>query len=303
MQSMLCGELESRGYKARVLSIDHVNQLQQDIKEALEINGRSESFCSFIGRCLDFNLPDTMQNIRSIIVCAAPSSRARVFFNHKGKRHQIFIPPTYVDMFSASEKMMKQIKAILEPCNYNVIKAGLPNKLLAVRSGLGHYGRNNICYIPGMGSFARLAAFYSDMPCEEDNWYEAKQMETCHKCSACSKNCPTGSVKTDVRLINAERCICNINEHRGDFPNWMEPQWHNSLVGCFKCQEVCPENKDFIGNIVDIGEFSDEETDILLQGVPLEAVPPETKVKLEKMNMVVYYSCLPRNLRVLLEQN
>lgn len=301
MQRILYGELDSSGYKARVLSVEHVKQLQQDIKEALELNGRSEAFCSFIDRCLDFNLPDTMKNIRSIIICAAPSPRARVFFNYKGKRHQVFIPPTYIDMFSASEKMMWQIKTILEPYNYNVIEAGLPNKLLAVRSGLGRYGRNNICYVPGMGSFARLAAFYSDIPCEEDNWSEAKQMEICHKCSACSKNCPTGSIKAGIRLVNAERCICNINEHRGDFPDWLEPQWHNSIVGCFKCQEVCPENKDFIGNIVDIGEFSNEETQILLQGVPLESIPPETRVKLEKMNMIVYYSCLARNLKVLLD--
>jgi epoxyqueuosine reductase len=36
----------------------------------------------------------------------------------------------------------------------------LPLKSLAVRSGLAAYGRNNVCYVPGMGSFLELVGLY-----------------------------------------------------------------------------------------------------------------------------------------------
>jgi len=37
----------------------------------------------------------------------------------------------------------------------------VPIDRLAVRGGLATYGRNNVTYVPGMGSFHRLSAFYS----------------------------------------------------------------------------------------------------------------------------------------------
>jgi epoxyqueuosine reductase len=37
-------------------------------------------------------------------------------------------------------------------------------KRLAVRSGLARYGRNNVTYVEGMGSFLELSASLTDMP-------------------------------------------------------------------------------------------------------------------------------------------
>jgi hypothetical protein len=93
-----------------------------------------------------------------------------------------------------------------------------------------------------------------------------------------------------------------MNEHVGVFPDWIDKSWHNSIVGCFLCQEACPENRKNLGNIVRMYEFSDEETEMLLSGVPLESIHAETRTKLEKINMIVYYKCMPRNLKVLFEK-
>ena len=42
-------------------------------------------------------------------------------------------------------------------------------KLAAVRSGLAQYGRNNICYVEGMGSFFSFHAYLTDRVFEEDH--------------------------------------------------------------------------------------------------------------------------------------
>ena len=74
----------------------------------------------------------------------------------------------------------------------------MPWKLLAVRSGLAQYGKNNITFIQGLGSFYRLVAFISDLPCAEDNWGEFKSLDDCRNCDACTKACPSGAIGPDA---------------------------------------------------------------------------------------------------------
>jgi epoxyqueuosine reductase len=185
-----------------------------------------------------------------------------------------------------------------------VARAVLPKKLLAVRSGLATYGRNNITYVPGMGSFYRLAAFYSDLPCQKDSWREAQMMAACENCSACLRNCPTGAISADRFLLHAERCIVYHNEQPGDvpFPRWMDPSWHNCLIGCMRCQNVCPQDKELWQWVEEGAEFSEQETALLLEGGPLEQLPAATMEKLEHADLARHAGPLPRNLSVLLSQ-
>jgi len=303
MQDIIYNGLSENGYRARVLSISHLEQLKQDIYNAVDNNFLSEDFCSYIKNHFDFEKPAGMKNASYIIIVAVPASRVRLYFKYKNKVIPLYLPPANVNKNSVSKHVLEFLKALLEPLGINVTGAKLPEKLLAVRSGLGIYGRNNICYVPGMGSFVRLAAFFTDARCTEDNWYEVKIMESCKNCSACRKACPTKSIPEEMGFINGGKCLCYLNEHMGEFPDWVDPLWHNSIIGCYRCQQVCPQNKEFLGRIEDIGEFSDEETEILLSGTPLNELPTETKAKLEKVHLLTaYYDCLPRNLKVLLDK-
>ena len=208
--------------------------------------------------------------------------------------------PTYVD-YEETRKMVEDLLGeILNTSGYRVERMKLPLKLLAVRSGLGLYGRNNICYVPGMRSFLQLVAVYSDLPCKKDNWQEVRMMERCQDCHACRLNCPTSAIPSDRFLLRAERCIVFYNEKEGDvpFPDWMNPSWHNCVVGCFHCQRVCPENKDFMQWIEGKEEFSQEETALLLEGASLDKLPASTIKKLKKLDLIEYLDVLPRNLGV-----
>jgi len=64
------------------------------------------------------------------------------------------------------------------------------------------------------------------------------------------------------------------------------------------CQRVCPLNKDFIGWFGEEEEFSEEETTLLLEGVPHDKVPATTLRKLERLSLAEDLDRLPRNLGV-----
>jgi epoxyqueuosine reductase len=90
------------------------------------------------------------------------------------------------------------------------------------------------------------------------------------------------------------------NEKKGDvpFPNWMDASWHNCIVGCMRCQRVCPLNKDVINWYGEEEEFSEEETNLLLERVARNELPPTTLQKLEHLSLTDYLESLPRNLGI-----
>ncbi|MHA1499274.1 MAG: hypothetical protein ACTSXN_07380 [Promethearchaeota archaeon] len=80
------------------------------------------------------------------------------------------------------------LKEIIRKPGSEIVKVRnqLHLKLLAVSSGIGTYGRNNICYIEGMGSFCTLHAYYTNYKMENDSWHELKMMDHCENCTYCN---------------------------------------------------------------------------------------------------------------------
>jgi len=66
------------------------------------------------------------------------------------------------------------------------------------------------------------------------------------------------------------------------------------------CQKVCPQNKEFVNWVEDGPQFSEEETALILEGVPLDQLPPDTSAKWKNLGLDEDYDIFPRNLRVLL---
>jgi epoxyqueuosine reductase len=298
----LYSQLEERGYKGRFVSIQYLRALQEEIEASYRLGLFDEEFYQERLTGFQFSPPDSLPDARTLIVVAVPQPQIRITFAWQGKRVPLLAPPTYLHWRETDRQVEELLAGVLRPQGYHVAPVVLPKKLLAVHSGLGTYGRNNICYVEGMGSFHRLVAFYSDFPCQEDSWQELKMMESCQKCSACLRHCPTGAITADRFLLHAERCLTFRNEKPGDvpFPAWLDPTGHNCLVGCMYCQRVCPQNKEFLERIEEGAEFSTEETAFLLQGVAFDQLPLETAKKLEQNDLVDLLDVLPRNLRAAL---
>jgi len=300
----LVRQLEERGYKGRVVPAHHIHDLREEFEEhykqgLIDEGLRKEYLSSFA-----FDLPASLPEARSLIVVAVPQPQVRFIFSRDGKSLSTLVPPTYVHAAKTDESVKDALAEMLAPDGYRVELAALPKKLTAVRSGLAAYGKNNITYVPGMGSFHRPVVLYSDLPCREDGWRDSEVMAACENCSACLRNCPVEAISSDRFLLHAERCIVYHNEMPGDvpFPAWIDAAWHNSLVGCMRCQNVCPENKDFWQWVEEGTEFSEEETELLLEGVSLDRLSAAIREKLERADLARHADLLPRNLSALFAQ-
>jgi len=291
--------LKPRGYQAKTVSIAHLPEVQESvgrlIRQGLISQRLYEKWHFYLQTNKD--LPEA----KTIIVVAMFRPFTRLRFECHGEIFLADIPPTYFT--KADDSCAERIfKSVLETAGYRIVKARLALKTLAVRSGLAEYGRNNISYVPGMGSFCQLVAFYSDCPCEEDNWQEYKLMKDCENCSLCRENCPTESITTDRFLIHAEKCLGSLNENEPNIPYWvkLQQEWPNALIGCMRCQNICPVNKPYLKNIESGDSFSEAETAMILNNTQWEGLSLKTQKKLEDISGI--YPLIASNLHALIEK-
>jgi epoxyqueuosine reductase len=286
---------------AQIVSIDRLADLREDI-EAGRRNGLYDDdlYREYLGGFV-FGPPAGLKDVRSVVVLAVGQPQVRFTFCRDGKAMAVIVPPTYLHAPETDRKAGETLAALLARAGYRAAPAVLPKKLLAVRSGLATYGRNNVTYVPGLGSFHRLSAFYTDMPCDADQWHELAMLDSCGKCRLCYTLCPTGAIDKGRFLVHAERCIVFHNEKPATvpFPSWLDSSWHNCLVGCIRCQRLCPENRDRINLFADGCVFDQEETDLILTGTPLDRLPVSLAKKLEAHDLAGLLDLLPRNLAAL----
>jgi epoxyqueuosine reductase len=301
IQERLLSLVEQRGWKARVVPVGHLDDLGREIHNRHErglLDGRlyheQLSFFSFAP-------PEILPNARSIIIVALPVPQIRLYFCWKGSRRAVIVPPTYAGYSTTMLQVQATLASWMEPDGYKVAGALLPLKTLAAWSGLTAYGRNNICYVEGMGSFLQLAGAFSDLPCAEHLWQEPKMLRRCDTCVACLRSCPSGAIAKDRFLLHTENCLTYHNEGTADLPAWVRPSWHHCLIGCMKCQSVCPENRDVLNWFDDRCEFAEYETACLVERMPFDQLPDETAAKLQNLQLNEDYRILCRNLSLLID--
>jgi epoxyqueuosine reductase len=293
--------VEERGWKSRIIPIDHLADLREAIIGRYEQKLIDEALYLDQLGFFSFDLPADLPDARSIIILAIPTPQMRIYFHWQGKRIPVVVPPTYISYTPRTEGAQTVLAEWLQHEGYSLAKPQLPLKTLAVRSGLAEYGRNNICYVPGMGSFLQLVGAFSDLPCNGDPWREPKALDRCEKCIACLQRCPTKAITGDRFLLHAELCLTYHNEAPGDFPDWIDPSWHHCLAGCMRCQTACPENRAVLDWVEDRTEFSQEETALFIRSVPLDQFPADTLDKVRSLEISEDHLRLCRNLSMIIE--
>ncbi|MBF0105123.1 MAG: 4Fe-4S binding protein [Deltaproteobacteria bacterium] len=297
---MLQSRFQERGLQGRVVSVRHLQDLRDEIEGHHAQGLLNEEFYKEALSFFLFQDPENLPHAASLIVVAVPQPQTKVSFAYNGNTQTLILPPTYRGFRETTQQVQSLLTEWLAPDGYHVASARLPRKLLAVRSGLAEYGRNNIAYIPGMGSFFQPTVFFSDLPCPQDTWHKSRMMDRCLDCHVCLTKCPTGAITAERFLLRAERCLVFHNERSADhpFPDWIDPTVHHCLVGCMLCQQFCPEDKDFLNWFEGNETFAHEETALLLGGTSLNQLPTLTQEKLKRLDLLDYLGVLPRNLGV-----
>ena len=297
----LYSEIEAAGFRIKTFKVEHLEEISTEFERLVAQGLLNEDFYKSNLVSFNYDYKSMLKNAKSVIVIAAPQYKSLVEFEYEGKTLAATIPPTYIYP-RIDNRVVNILNDVLIKNHYSLVRASLPLKLLAARSGLGQYGRNNVCYIPGRGSYNRLLAFITDYEFEEDNWGDIKVMESCSTCSACVDKCPTGAIDKNRFLIHAQNCITNFNEYETPIPEWINPDWHDSIVGCMKCQAACPQNNKLLDKVDERISFNEKETEMILDGSEFNNLPGETRNKLSNAGMESYYNVLPRNIHLLIDK-
>lgn len=283
---------EEKGDKLEIVSAGRIKTLQNELQK---LNSETElnSYHKWVvNKLYSFKIPDKM---RSVIIVAVPHpAYANVIFNRNGKEYKAFgTVPSLLD------KTKKYIVETMKKAGYEInAENRLPLKRLAVQSGLAKYGRNNITYVDGMGSYLAYVAFSTDMPCGDDSWRDVIVSEECADCEACINNCPMGAISKNNFIIDPGRCLSYYNENKEDFPEWLPSTAHHTAYDCLKCQTCCPMNANCKETI---NVFFDEaETERLIGGKPYKDASKELKNKIKLLELDKWAS-IPRNLTTLFE--
>lgn len=286
------------GDRLKVIPADRLKDLQRiikDFKEQEELNG----FLKWVVDDLyQFEPIQESFKVKSIILIAVQHPfYAKVDFHRNGQK-KTFFSLVWPDF----NKTEAYIKDFTEKNGYSVIRAeNLPLKRLGVECGLAQYGRNNITYIDGFGSNFSYIAFFSDIEAEHDDWGGVRNAKICSTCNLCVDICPTSAIRKDRFLIDTQRCLAYMNEAPGDFPDWLPADVHHTLYDCLICQRTCPMNKNQTHKVDDSISFSEEETDMLLEGKPIDDFSVQLKEKVYKLGLNECYQAIPRNLKVLFD--
>lgn len=129
-------------------------------------------------------------------------------------------------------------------------------------------------------------------------------MPSCDSCGLCVDSCPTGCIGSERFLIHAENCLTNMNEYEEDFPAWVDNSWHYSVIGCMKCQLICPQNNEHI-KIDEVEEaFTEEKISLILSKAAVHTLPQSLVETLNRFELMDLYkdNMLSRNLEILINR-
>jgi epoxyqueuosine reductase len=303
MENILQTFLHKYSLRGSIMPAARLKDLEHDLKRAAEEAEVDNRIMDVYLKNLSFSKPEGMESPGSIAVIAMARPAHRLGFIFRGKKIQALIPPTYVNYQKVNRMVFNLFRKWAGEKGKNAYMARLPLKLLSARSGLASYGKNNISYIGKWGSFHQLFAFYTDLETEHDPWQELKVLDACSTCDLCRKSCPTGAIKKDRFMLNSEKCLTYLNESESQMPSWVDSDAHNSLIGCMRCQEVCPYNKKVKDWIEDIGELDEEDTRMLLDFDSSHGRDPHIIKRIKELGIYEFFNgIIPRNLQLLLDK-
>ncbi len=298
MNHLLKEEAKKHGDRVQIISIEHLADLKEeleDFKNSEELNGFQQWI---VNDLYHFEIPDTDFEVKSIILMAIyhPFS-ADIELDYQGKTYH-----TRSIVMSDFDNAKRYLSEFLSQHHYHAFEVdNLPMKRLAVQSGLAVYGRNNITYVEELGSNILYIAFFTDIPCEKDEWRKLCVADLCSKCNKCINLCPTGAIQKDRFLIDNQKCLSYINEGGGEFPDWLSKEVHHTLYDCLRCQEKCPLNKSVSKDTIGPIRFTEEETRMLLDDKGPEDFSDKFMEKANTIGLFKWSNGLSRNIKTIIE--
>jgi len=134
------------------------------------------------------------------------------------------------------------IEGYLNEKGYDAVRldgAKMALKPLAVKAGLGLYGKNSLVHAEGFGSWITLGCVVTDSPLEvEERPYK---LSDCGDCTLCMEACPTKAIEEPYKVMPS---LCITSWLDGvPVPRELREKVENRLTGCDICRKACPKNQ------------------------------------------------------------
>lgn len=124
----------------------------------------------------------------------------------------------------------------------------------AEKAGIGWQGKHSIVINEKTGSFFFIGIILTSLELE----YDSKAADRCGNCTLCIEACPTGAINPN-RTINAGKCISYLTvEDKNPVAASDVEKLGGRIIGCDRCQEVCPWNKNASCHNIPEFEISEE---------------------------------------------
>ena len=225
--------------------------MNNDLKEQLVSLAREYGFvrCAFAGiapvmqdaplhpqaQTLSGDILSLIPDAQCVMLCAMPYQP----FEVQGENAQV---DAY---YITSNRAHEAIKALARRIEETLCVHAMPSppvfiKPLAVRSGLGEFGRNALVSVGDYGTRISLQAIALNVPLETDARMEKQFSAMCAHCNRCVNACPTHALDGNGN-INLSLCL-RAQPEGAAFPESMREHLGASILGCDVCQRVCPRN-------------------------------------------------------------
>jgi epoxyqueuosine reductase len=294
-------EIHRLGGQLQVVPMSVLSTVREEWRKCVEQIQNTQMHQDLLENYFDFTLGDKLDQVNSLIIIALPSPPCYVELELESGRIEADIPPVYIHRDQQLETIKQLVANSFDQNQLHSWPVVLPKKILASISGFGKYGRNNLLYVEGLGSCHRLTVFASDLVCtDEMELSTQRRMERCSHCGICMRSCPTGAIAECTTIINHDRCLTFYNEREHLLAEWLQEDWHHTLVGCIRCQELCPANRG-VWRREKLAAFSKAEVQQILEKQDFSTVDKELQDKLTELNLQRYYSVMSRNIKLLLK--
>jgi epoxyqueuosine reductase len=295
---------KASGYRAAVGSVSLVEEVRTELRKRQETGEIEAGFFREYLETFSYHEEVPIENPRSIIIVAVPVPAYVLTFVVGDKKVETLLPPTYVRYRGVFNDVRDGLRVALSGSGFRLELLNAPLKALANRVGLVSYGRNNVGYIDGLGSYFQLVGLVSDMPFDGKSPASRPAgtlLPRCQKCRICAAACPTGAIEKERVLIHAEKCYTLFSESLNPFPEGLKPPSPKCLVGCLRCQELCPENKGLLRYENAPVSFDAEETEAFLGKKPAADGPAfdRARAKFKQLGLSESLSLFRRNLGTL----
>ena len=150
--------------------------------------------------------------------------------------------PSFYTFGSDYHHVLKQrIKDVMDPLNINYA-LGVDNhpydeRLAAVLSGIGYFGKNQLIINKTYGTYMFLGIVFVDINITEEIILDID--DDCGTCRKCISACPTNALFDGG--YDMHKCISYYNQEKKDLSE-EEIDSNYQLFGCDICQLVCPKN-------------------------------------------------------------